>query len=161
MSVIINDTEYETFADIAFADNYLAGDLQYAEAWDAATPINKARALVGATRKLAILSWKDSAPSFADTPEIIKQACVLYAAAILSDPTLTTSSGTGSNIKSVSAGPVDVEFFTQRQEDILPLPSNIWNLLLSSELLTAELNTIDIPIYTGGDQETHFTLENK
>lgn len=161
MTVSIGGTDYDSYADVAFADTFLAADIRHATKWAAASADNKGRCLVGATRGLQRLGWKDGdPPGFDNVATKVQEATALYAAAILEKPKLAGQTSTGSNIKKVKAGPAEVEFFSQDDSQNLPVPADVWAVMVESELLSDAGTTVDIPIYTGGDQETHFTLDD-
>lgn len=160
--VTINGKAYEAFADIEFADDYLAADAARADAWDERDDDpDKARGLVSATRLLLRdVPWKDGPPDLTVPPEAVKQATALLAADILAKPALADKASTGSNVKRVSAEGTGVEFFRGDDSAVTPLPSAAWNLLLAAGLIGTGAGALEGgAFYSGGCQESRFTYD--
>lgn len=158
-TVTINGTDYAVYADEAYADEYLAGDLQRADTWDAADQIEQQRGLVSGTRLLQrLVGWINGAPDPNDPalPDAVKQANALLAADMLANPQLASSGSTASNIKRAYADGTGVDFFTQQYST--PLPSAAWDLLIAAGLVGAGDGEADMaaPVYSGGCQPSYF-----
>lgn len=129
----IGSETYSVYADQEFADAYLGADVKRADVWAARSNTLKGRGLVSATRLLQRQSWVSGtaplilAPSDPDYSLPVSQATAMLAADILSDPELTNSGSTESNIKKVDADGTSVEFF--RGTSGTPLPPGPWDLL--------------------------------
>jgi hypothetical protein len=147
--VSINGNQYDVYADVAFADRYLAADASRADAWQALTATGaKERALVSATRLLQRQTWNAGvAPDVAMPVEIVQEAASLLAADIAAAPGIGDSGSTASNVKSVGAGPARVEFFAPTVGT--PLPMAAFALLLSAGLLGARPGAVDDPALDG------------
>ena len=118
--VAIATTEYDAYADVAYADEYLAADMARAQDWADATPDNKGRALVSSTRLLQRLRWRAGPPAVDTATDPVRQAACLLAADILAKPSLGDSAQTGSNVRAVGAGSARVEFFRPTDGQVLP-----------------------------------------
>lgn len=126
---------YDSFATVAFADEYLAADVSRADAWAALSAASKGRALVSATRMMLALPWCDVVPDpTVDQAEPIPSVAAMLAADLAAKPKLFADASGSSNIKSVKAGSVAVEFFTP-VDGGPPLPLQLWNLLLAADLV--------------------------
>ena len=129
MALVVGTNSY---IDVADANTYFA-DAIHAEVWEVATPDDKAKALVTATRYLDRQKWngskyQDAPTQVLDWPrsgltdaegnevdetavpqEILDATCEL-ALALLANPALQDQDSTGSNIKKMKAGSVELEF---------------------------------------------------
>ena len=123
----INGKAYASYIDVAFADDYLAGDLARAEDWEVLEEITKSRAVVSATRLLQRLKWKAGPPAVETATLPVKEAAAILAANIAAKPASGDSAATGSNVKSVGAGSAKVEFFMPQEGALLP--DNVMALL--------------------------------
>jgi hypothetical protein len=142
LTVDIGAETYDVYADVDFADIYLAADVLRSPIWDALTVAgDKEKALVTATRLLTRLQWKDGVPDITAPPAEVQQAAALLAADIAAQPKLGDSASSGSNVKSVGAGPARVEFFRPVEGNVLP--SAAFDLL--RDLLGLPLSTSDDP----------------
>lgn len=135
-TVTIGTASYSVYAlspdPLADANTYHAGNLG-TTTWDAADSATKRKALVMAVRMIdRVSSWsgeetvpgqplawpRDGASCDGEAlpdntvPDELALAEFELAALLLADPTLVQGSGTGSNIKSVGAGPAQVSFFS-------------------------------------------------
>jgi hypothetical protein len=127
-TVDIGSETYDVYADVDFADIYLAADALRAALWASLTVTgDKERDLVSATRLLQRLRWKDGVPDITAPPLVVQQAAALLAADIAAQPKLGDSGSTSSNIKAVGAGSARVEFFHPVAGS--PLPSAAFDLL--------------------------------
>jgi len=126
-TVEIAGNDYPAYADVDFADEYLAGDFSRASAWAALGADPKGTALVSATRLLQRQLWRAGAPATDDPPAVVAEAASLLAADIASKPGLVDGGSTGSNVKAVGAGSARVEFF--RPTAGTPLPAAAFDLL--------------------------------
>lgn len=159
--VTINATDYDVYADVAYADAYLAADIARATAWAALSAGDtKKQALVSATRTLQRMTgWVDGmAPEIDSAITAVQDATSVLAADMAAKPKLSKSAGTSSNIKRTKAGSAEVEFFRQSDDTTLPIPEDAFNILLAAGLVTAP-SAGDDPYYSGGDVETRFTYD--
>ncbi len=150
-TVEIGGNDYPAYADIAFADLYLAADALRAARWAAITdPDTKGRYLVSATRLLQRLCWTDGAPDPTVDPVLvaISEATSLMAADIALKPATGDSASTGTDIKRAKAGSAEVEFF--RNFDADPLPAAAWDILIDTGLLCESGETFDGAPYISG-----------
>lgn len=128
-TITINSSDYETYADVATADEYLAGDFG-ATRWQAeADDDSKGRALVTATRILdrmcwlgdkavaaQLLAWPRTGTGLSDIdddeiPQDVIDASVVLAKLIHAGSTVDSTPSTASNIKRQQAGSVSIEYF--------------------------------------------------
>jgi hypothetical protein len=126
--VAIANVDYEAFAAIDFADEYLGADVN-AAAWRAATADAKGRDLVTATRILKAQDWRagvDQDPVFLIA---IQEATAELAAQIEGGLDASNSNGTPSNVKRIKAGSVEQEFFQTDPSDTPPLPVPVWRIV--------------------------------
>lgn len=143
-SVDIGGTSYDTFADLDFADPYLAGDVMRAEGWAARDDTTKSRGLVSASRMLVALPWCDVAPDFSAASELVQQINSELAADLLTKPALFADASGSSNVKSAAAGSAKVEFFSP-VDGGPPLPRSMWDRLAAAGLvcLPSDLDAMD------------------
>lgn len=138
-TVTIGGTDYDTYATVAEADEYLAADFT-ATAWRAETDEDqKSRALVTATRLLDRQTWPgEKADEFQplawprtgvtgyddyEVPQAVIDACCLLAKYIHEGSTLETSPTTANNTKRLKAGSAEIEYFFPLSNGTrLPLP---------------------------------------
>lgn len=154
-TVIIDGVTYETYADVATADNYLAADFSLNSVWTALTTDQKGQALVTSTRIInrqnwqgepnpapgSILVWPRTGVKFADgtavpsdsIPQQIIDGSILLAALIAQTPQIAGQANTGSNIESVRAGSVQVDFFRPTTGTQFPTQvQQLWGQFLES-----------------------------
>lgn len=159
-TISLSGNDYSAFADVAFADEYLAADVKRATVWAAYGADDKARGMISATRLLERVNWADGVPSFDTPPDAVKDATALLAADILAKPALGDSSSTASNIKRVKAGSVETEFFNAtRSDEATPLPENVMKMLRLAKLLGG--GTVSAPYVAGAEQESRFTYDEQ
>jgi hypothetical protein len=133
-TVTIGANTYKTLATIAFADIFLAGDVQRAVPWALKNADAKARGMVSATRKLIPLPWITPLDPDADQPEAVMEAASMLASDLAAKPKLAANSTGASNIKSAKAGSAQVEFFSPVEAGP-PVSSEIWDLLVAAGLI--------------------------
>lgn len=134
-SVDIGSSSYDTFADVDFADEYLAADVARATSWALANDDAKGRGLVSATRMLLALPWCDTAPvPTEDQASPVPEVTAMLAADLLAKPRLFADASGNSNVKSAKAGSAQVEFF-RPIDGGPPLPLALWNMLLAADLV--------------------------
>lgn len=147
--VIINGVEYITYADVFYADEYLAADPN-AAAWRAEADDDvKARALVNATRVLNNLRWRGSKTDAdqelawprtgvsdrdgsvaSDTiPQRIIDACVELANQVLNGVDIANFRTTATAERRIKAGSVEIENFRGAEGSPVPLPWPAWSLI--------------------------------
>ena len=135
-TVTIATVDYEAYADVAFADEYLGGDIARGAAWAALEDDPKGRGLVSATRLLQSLpGWIDGVPDIDAPPEAVEQATSMLAADLNAKPALMANPSGASNVKRGKAGSAEVEFFYPTAGAAQPLPSDIWALLVAAGLI--------------------------
>jgi hypothetical protein len=126
--VLVDSLEFDTYASLADADEYLAGDFA-AAAWRAESVVDndRARALVTATRLLDRLNWDGEKTDpdqlhawprtgFTDldediVPQPIIDASILLAREIQAGSAVDGQATTGSNVRRQRAGSVEIEYF--------------------------------------------------
>lgn len=158
----IAGTNYDAYADVAFADAYLAADIARATGWDGLDAAVKARAMISASRLIASQSWANgSAPAY-DLADIdaaaalaIQEATAILAADIAADPTIIEGFGGKRETKRVKAGAAEVEYFYDSKAP-LPLPRGVWLVLISTGLLGSAGGGHGEPVYSGGGLDTRF-----
>lgn len=134
MQVDVGSETYDVFADVDFADPYLAGDVARAGQWALRNEDAKGRGLVSATRMLLQLPWCDATPGFDDAPAVVREVTAMLAADLLAKPKLFADATGDTNVKSVKAGSVSVDFFSPVRGGP-PLPLALWRLLLNAGLV--------------------------
>lgn len=152
-SVSINSVTYQIYGTDTGAGSFDAywgaglGDSY--NAWLAASAVKRDQALVAATRLLdrqlwegtpvgvpvidSVLQWPRNGAidqdgnvvSNASVPDAIVKGCYELAAALLADSSLQSNALSGSNVKSVKAGPVQVDFFTSTLGITGSLPTQV------------------------------------
>lgn len=132
--VLIGAVEYDAFASVAFADEFLGGDVMRATAWALRNEAAKGRGLVSATRAMLQLPWVAGPPPFEDPPAVAAEVNAMLAADMLAKPKLFADASGNSNVKSAKAGSASVEFFNP-VGDAPPLPLALWTMLLNAGLV--------------------------
>lgn len=146
--ITIGSNTYQSYASVAFADNYLAADVARSVAWEATAEDDKARGLVTATRLLMRdVPWLAGVPDITAPPAAVQEATALLAPDILAKPKLGDSASTGSNVKSVTARGTGVEFFRGDDSAVTPVPSAVWSLLLAAGLIGSVDSAGGDPVY--------------
>jgi hypothetical protein len=136
--VSIGDNDFQVFADLDFADEYLSGDVQRAAPWSLKNEDAKGRGLVSSTRVLQRWLLPDVAANTETPPDVLKQAASLYAADLLARPTSVNDSSPNTNVKTARAGSASVEFF-RPVTGAPPLPTYLWDMLNAAGLLSASV----------------------
>lgn len=152
-TVTIGRKTYSVYADIDYADDYLMAD-PGADAWRALTDQDdKARALVGATRKLNSTAWQGQ-PTYEvepgdlvwprtgvivngaavdpdSIPGPIVDGCCELASQIANGVDISNFVSTIETEKMIKAGPVEIENFrlAASQYPTYPLPQAAWLLI--------------------------------
>jgi hypothetical protein len=130
----IGSETYDVFADLDFADPFLAGDVMRAGPWATRNDDAKGRGLVSATRMLLSLPWCDEVPGFDDAPAVVQEVTSMLASDLLAKPKLFADATGNSNVKSAKAGSASVEFFSPVSGGP-PIPTSLWNMLLNAGLM--------------------------
>ena len=158
----INGTAYEAFASTQFADEYLGADIARAAGWDEQDGVAKGRALVTAARLIASQAWASGKPPAYDLTGLdasvaaaLQEANSILAADIAADPSSIAEIGKVRETKRVKAGAAEVEFFYESKAP-LPLPRNVWLVLMTTGLLGSAGSSHGAPVYTGGGLDTRF-----
>lgn len=149
-TVTISSTTYTVYGDAAGFDSYMqaAADGDSYTAWKNADATARIRALVNASRYLdrqpwagepvdtpvidTVLQWPRSGVSGVDSatvPDRIVKGAYELAAAILADSSILNSAVSGSNIRAIKAGPVEVEMFTNTMGISGRLPAQVQDLV--------------------------------
>lgn len=138
MAVVpIAAVNYDAFTTVAFADQFLGGDVARAASWTLKNADAKGRGLVSATRMLLWLPWlavPAPLPTDAEVDEVIQQVTAMLASDLLDKPRLFADASGNSNVKNVRAGSVGVEFF-RPVEGGPPIPLALWNALVAAGLV--------------------------
>lgn len=110
-TVTIDAIDFETYADVDQADEYLAGDFG-AALWRAETEVDqKARALVTGTRVLDRLLWGVDGVDDDEVPDRIVAATIVLAKLIHAGSKVDDEASTQTGIKREKAGSVEIEYF--------------------------------------------------
>lgn len=163
-TVTINAIDYDVYADVTTADEFLAADFS-ATLWRAETDDDqKARALVTATRLLDRMDWLGSKTDVdqalqwprSDTgldevdpdevPQAIIDGSIVLAKLIHAGSKVDSSTTTTSNVKRQKAGSVEIEYFFPF-EDGARLPTEVWELV--SRYLSGSGSTLGGAIASG------------
>lgn len=151
-TVSINGNSYPIHGTLGGAQQYLEASIgSHADAWRALVAAGnddqQGRLLVAATRVLYTLNWqgtptvanqktafpRDGVEDVADgtTPDDVVSAEYELAALAAANPSVLSAMSTGSNVKKMTAGPVDIEYFrpTDVLETALPLPKAVYDLI--------------------------------
>lgn len=136
MAVItIGGVDYNSFASVEYADQFLAADMIRAPIWEAMEEDQKKRALITATRILLTMPWCGDPPDpTVDQDEPIPSVTAMFAADLAANPDLATDASGDSNIKRAKAGSAEVEFFSPVSGGA-PMPKALWNILLAADLM--------------------------
>jgi len=147
--VVISGTTYDVYGTEAGLKAYMAARIG-ADKFDAATSVNRKKAHVSATRWLDRQTWagakkeasqalefprtgltdKDgNAVDDTTVPAVIESACYELVLILLDDATKQESEDSGSNIRSVKAGSVSVEFFKGTLGQSSKFPSHVNELI--------------------------------
>jgi hypothetical protein len=151
--VDIGSDTYQAFADLEFADLYLAADVARSAAWALKNDDAKGRGLVSATRTMLSLPWCAAVPDPADVQvSPIPEVTAMLAADLLAKPRLFADASGNSNVKSAKAGSAQVEFFSP-VDGGPPIPTALWTMLLNAGLVclgsVTDSSVNDGPIITG------------
>lgn len=131
-TVDIGSESYDSFADVDFADVYIAADPISADGWGDLGDDGKGQLLVTATRVLKRQDWRDGVPSFSATPDPIREATVEFAAALVAGYDLAVPAASVLPVRRQKAGPVEVEYFRDLDNPAYrppPLPPAVWALI--------------------------------
>lgn len=135
VKVTIGSNEYDAFISVADADYLLAADISRATGWALLNSDAKGRAIVSAARFMLNLPWCGGRPDpETDQPEPVPTVNALFAADLAANPSLAGDASGNSNVKRAKAGSAEVEFFAP-VDDRPPLPGQLWNMLLTADLM--------------------------
>lgn len=133
--ITIGGKDYDSFASVEFATEYLAADMVRADLWEAMTEDQQKRALITATRILLTMPWCGDAPDPAvDQDEPIPSVTAMFAVDLQTNPDLAADASGDSNVKRAKAGSAEVEFFSPVVGGP-PMPKSLWNILLAANLM--------------------------
>ena len=145
-TITIGAVAYNSYLDVAAADDYLAADMKRADTWDGLTDTVKGRALITASRYLDRQKWQGTASvdgqamawprsgaldlygaTVADdtVPQAIQDATAVLAYEISQDPELQDAISSGREIKSMMAGSVQITWFKATFDPKTKLPYSI------------------------------------
>lgn len=166
--VTINSVDYDTYATIAEASEYLSADFVLASVWSGLTSDQQAQVLVSSARRFDTLSWKgdktsDSQPlawprsnttitgvDDSAIPEDIVNASIMYAALVAQTPDLLSAQNQSSNTKRLKAGSAEIEYFSATSGSIMPTRVN--------QLLLKYLDLGTFSLFQAYGFEEDFTL---
>lgn len=121
-TVTIDGTDFESYAALADANDYLKASIN-TEEWDALTDDGKGKLLVTATRIFALVAWTET------PPDATLETATIELANILADDPDALNTKTTSLLKRVKAGSVEVENFRSTASYTSPFPPVIMTLL--------------------------------
>jgi len=133
-TITINTTDYDVYISVAEADIYLQADLKRASDWQELGTEEKGQAIITATRRLDRLNWqgdrsvssqvlewpRDISGLDENPPQELFDATAVLAADIFADNEVAETRDGETNVSSVKAGSVSVDFFTTKEGVILP-----------------------------------------
>lgn len=148
-TVDIGASTYSTFADVDFADDYLAADVARSATWATRNADAKGRGMVSAARMLAALPWCDGVPDYDAAPAVVQEVNAMLASDLLTKPKLFADASGNTNVKAVKAGSAGVEFFSPVSGGT-PIPKALWDMLNAAGLVClGSSGTNDGAIVTG------------
>ena len=172
MPIVVGTNSYVTRAE---ADAYLGDSARAADLWRVLTGAQKDRALITATRVMQTIAWNGAKTDAnqdlafprtgltdregnpvdsASVPQEIKDGQCELAFDISQDPTVASSSDSGSNVSSVQAGSAAVSFFRPTTGSSR-LPFAAWSIL-SIFASGSAASTLASPVAGGTDEESTF-----
>jgi hypothetical protein len=138
MAVIdLGGNNYDSFITQDDATVYLAGDVSRAPGWALLASDAQKRALISSTRMLQTMPWCDDPPpdpAVDPADQVIQDVTAMLAADLAAKPKLFADASGSTNVKSVKAGSVNVEFFSPVAGGA-PIPMALWNRLLAAGLV--------------------------
>lgn len=132
--VDVGAEEYDSYADLDFADVFLGGDVLRAGPWALRNEDARGRGLASATRMMLQLPWPDAPPSLNEPPPVVQEVTAMLAADLLAKPRLFSDASGDSNVKLAKAGSAQVEFFRPVQNGP-PMPKALWMMLVHAGLI--------------------------
>lgn len=143
-TITIGSTVYDVYADIAYADTYLAASI-HATSWASAVTLKKQQALITSTRTLDRQKWQgektDEGQPLAfprtgisdletdETPDELKQASVELALALVDGSAVQNDQSTANTVQSAGAGSARVSFFRGAEGAALRFPLIVQELI--------------------------------
>jgi hypothetical protein len=129
--VTIDSLAFDAYADVAYADEYLAASLHAGTDWSGATDTTKGQALVTMTRILDRQRWRDAYATQAlrEGVAAIQDACVEGALALVQGSDLQTAESTAQKLSSIRAGSVALTYFRGAEGRPHRFPTIVYELL--------------------------------
>lgn len=146
MAIVIGATFYPAYGTLVGLAEYAAGSLSFYAVYAAAVSTDTdapARALVEASRFLALQAWLDPLDADPDTAQpLVVQAAYELALAALADASIFDTTSTASRTKRLKAGEVEIEYTAGIEGS--RFPSRVM------ELIAALIESTDLAIGVGG-----------
>ena len=144
-----------SYATLQESGDYFENNLS-GEAWTLETPARRGIALTTASPQVSRLLKAEFQLPYADPsliPAMLQAAIFELALAMLLDTSIVVNSGgADADVKKVSAGPVDVEFFSSSDSEAPKrkrFPPNVQEILELSEYLEVLIDPDDVTIRSG------------
>jgi hypothetical protein len=156
--IIIDSFAFDSYRTVAQADAYFAGAFHAAN-WEAATDLNKAQALITATRLMDRQRWKAAYDTQAERLAVQKilDACCEIALALIDGGEIQTSQTTAQTLQTIKAGSVSLTYFRGAEGSAHRFPTII-NELLRDYLAGSGLVVSGVSTGTGGTSVTETDL---
>lgn len=112
-TVLIGSAQYEAYASLAEADEYLVAALHAGTTWSGASELTQGQALVTATRILDRQRWISDYEEQADREDVqqIIDACIEMALALIEGSDFQSEQNTSQKLQSIRAGSVSMSYF--------------------------------------------------
>lgn len=129
--ITIDVNQYDSYASVEYADEYLTASIAAGTDWSALEDDAKGQALVSATRVLDRQRWRDEYDTQAEREVVqdIINACVEMALALVQGSTLQTAQSTAQLLQTIKAGSVSLTYFRGAEGRALRFPLPVWELL--------------------------------
>lgn len=129
--IMIGSQPYDSYASLAYADQYLAASISGAADWSAAEESTREQALVTSTRVLDRQRWRPAYDTQAEREGVqdIIDASVEMALALVQGSSLQTAQNTAQALQSIKAGSVALSYFRGAEGRALRFPLPVWELL--------------------------------
>ena len=157
--VTISQVLYDVYGTFAEAETYLKARLG-SDPWFAQSTSAKSKAMVSSTRvieRFLLAHGITLDPAIDPAPDQVQEANYEYSFVLSQDSSVQGASSTSKDIKSVKAGPVDVEFF-DRSSDSTRFPTTVQELLNGYLASQGALLSL-VGLASGTDQVTDFCPE--
>lgn len=129
--IMIASQPYDSYATLAYADQYLAAAIHAGTDWSSAEETTREQSLVTSTRILDRQRWKDAYDTQEEREVVqdIVDASVEMALALVQGSTLQSSQNTSQVLQSIKAGSVSLTYFRGAEGRALRFPLPVWELL--------------------------------